>query len=161
MSVVAIDEQSKEALNAIRHATGGYNSPHGTQLSVKEVLLSEDTSEGEICAKIFSDKTFVPTIMIDASLKPQINGSRITSASIKNLAREMGIPTVSTTYSLGSDITYWRNLNDAEKQYLIHVGQPGDVIPLMVKDLALHYGYNTIVIIHDNSFGMTTNAKQI
>jgi hypothetical protein len=84
--------------------------------------------------------------MIDATEVSQI------SPILKNMAREMGIPTISTTYQLGSGIVNWRNLDDIEKQILIHINQPGDIIPQMAKDIAVHYSYRTVVILYDQSF---------
>ncbi|CAG2107477.1 unnamed protein product, partial [Medioppia subpectinata] len=71
------------------------------------------------------------------------------------------IPTISTTYQLGSGILNWRNLDDNEKQYLIHVNQPGDTIPIMVKDLTAHHNYKTVIVYYDESFQLDHKQKSL
>jgi len=143
--VIAIDEQNQIALNAIRQALNQYKSPNNNQIKVNEVVIGEEDTADQICHQIFKDN-LTPTYMIDVTEVSQI------SPILKNMAREMGIPTISTTYQLGSGIINWRNLDDIEKQILIHINQPGDIIPQMAKDIAVRYNYQTIVILYDQSF---------
>ncbi|CAG2115103.1 unnamed protein product, partial [Medioppia subpectinata] len=124
IAVVTVDQQDSVALNAIRYAFKEYKSPNGNQIKVKEVILGEEDNSTTICEQLFADKS-MPTFVLDVTESAQ------TSPKVKNLVREMGIPTISTTYQLGSGILNWRNLDDNEKQYLIHVNQPGDTIPIM------------------------------
>ncbi|XP_054159450.1 ionotropic receptor 25a-like [Oppia nitens] len=77
------------------------------------------------------------------------------------MVREMGIPTISTTYQLGYGIPKWRNLDDVEKQYLIHVNSPGDTIPVMIKDIVNYYNIKTLVIYYDNSFKLDHKQKSL
>ena len=132
-------------LNAVRQAFLSYKSPKDKDIQLTEVLIGDEDSSADICRQIFGSQT-EPTFVIDATESQQ------TSPKVKNLVREMGIPTISTTYQLGSGILNWRNLDDTEKQYLIHVNQPGDTMPLMVKDIVTHFNYKTVAVYYDKSF---------
>ena len=142
---MTVDRNNEVAINAIRQAFRDYKSPTDNQIQVNEVLIGDEDSSLNICEQIFRDKT-KPTFVIDVTESAQ------TSPKVKNLVREMGIPTISTTYQLGSGILNWRNLDDIEKQYLIHVNQPGDTMPQMVKDMVNHYNYKTLAVYYDDSF---------
>lgn len=139
------DKDNEVAINAVRQAFLNYKSEKDNDIQLTEVLIGDEDSSKAICQQIFGASTD-PTFVIDVTESPQ------TSPKVKDLVREMGIPTISTTYQLGAGILNWRNLDDTEKQYLIHVNQPGDTMPQMVKDIVAHFNYKTVAVYYDHSF---------
>ena len=151
--VLVTNQDNEIARKSIEHAFNHYQSPNENQLKLKQVILNDGDLNGkDICERVFHDG-FDPMFMIDASEWNDGTPGANKSHMIKNLAREMGLPTISTTYSLGKGISNWNHLDEIEKQILIHVDSPGDVIPQMIKDLVNHYNIEEFVILYDESFG--------
>lgn len=119
-------------------------------LSISYHTLSEDASEDELCSQVFSSLNH-PQFVVDATLLPVNTGSRLSSL-VKRYSRRSAIPTISTSYSFGDEHDEWFNLDNDERQYLIHVHQPGDVIPLVVQNLIEYHNLSKGIILHDNSF---------
>lgn len=73
----------------------------------------------------------------------------------KQLARKMGIPSLRSTNIAKAqlDNSGWRNLNEIEKNLLVSVLLPEAVIIHMIKDIVEQFGYKSIVIIYDHTFG--------
>ncbi|XP_074598215.1 ionotropic receptor 25a-like [Brevipalpus obovatus] len=127
---------------------------------VRLTELTEDASEEEICSLILTPNLH-PDLVIDATLMPPASGSRLSSL-IKRYTRRSAVPTISTSYHLGDNQhDEWKNLNQIEQKYLIHVHQPGDVIPYIVKNLINHYNMTTGALLYDDSFVIEYKIEQI
>ena len=44
-------------------------------------------------------------------------------------------------------------MSDEQKKYLIQVRPPGDILPDIIRDLALVYNITNAAILYDSSFG--------
>lgn len=117
--------------------------------------MSDEVTEGELCDKMFSasGRTAQPTVLLDTTVKTIISGRR-SSQLVKKLARSVGLPTLSTSYGdTGHELTAWNGLSKREKEWLVHVQPPGDIIAHVVKDIAAHYNMSTATVFYDSTFG--------
>ena len=51
----------------------------------------------------------------------------------------------------------WRELTDEQKKYLIQVRPPGDLLPSIIRDLALASNITNAGILYDKTFGEHRN----
>lgn len=141
--------------------------PNINVLKPKFIQISDETSERRLCQQILpagptNDKKALaasslagPTLLLDTTVKPSVTGVR-SSQLVKTFVRKAGIPTISTGYSIGSEEeTAWRDLTKREREWLIHVQPPGDIMPTMIADLCEHFNLTTAVIFYDKTFGET------
>ncbi|XP_023215775.1 ionotropic receptor 25a-like [Centruroides sculpturatus] len=103
------------------------------ELETEEIELEENNNEKEVCEHIFDGKE-PPTVVIDATRRPRGMDNRI-SPTVKAVVRKMGVPTVSATYGYKLTLMGWESLSATEKEYLVHIAPPGDVIPFAVRDI--------------------------
>ena len=47
----------------------------------------------------------------------------------------------------------WKDMSDEQKKYLIQVRPPGDILPDIIRDLALTNNITNAAILYDSSFG--------
>lgn len=111
----------------------------------------DEKTEDDVCTALISLGPPVD-LMIDATILPSASGRR-TSAVVKNFARGYGMPTISTTYSLGYVDPEWKDISESEREWLLHIQPPGDIIPAVVKSVAVEYSMNTAGIFYDSTFG--------
>ena len=94
-----------------------------------------------------------PNILIDTTLKHSMTGRRAANL-VKQFARSVGLPTVSTSYGMGADVEpAWMALSKREREWLVHVQPPGDVFAHAVPDIVRQFNLTTAAIIYDNTFG--------
>ena len=122
-----------------------------TSFHVRFTELTEDASEEEICSQVLTTNSH-PDLVIDGTLLPSAVGSRLSSL-IKRYTQRSAVPTISTSYNLGDTHDEWSNLSQLEQEYLIHIHQPGDVIPYIVKNLISHHNITSAALLYDDSFG--------
>lgn len=122
------------------------------ELETEEIELEENNDEEEVCNEIFVGKD-PPTIMIDNTRRPRGMDNRL-SPVVKRVARKMGLPTVSSTYGNNVPLTGWEDLEDNEKEYLVHISPPGDIIPLAVRDICELQKFKSAGILYDKELVM-------
>lgn len=112
--------------------------------------MTEKITEVSLC-KLINENGSQPMLMLDTSLVP--SGGTSKSSLVKRVARSLGLPTISTTYSIGTEIREWKDLQDYEEEILINVVPPGDIIPHSVRDITVHFNISQAVVFYDDSFG--------
>lgn len=70
----------------------------------------------------------------------------------KGFSRKFGVPTLRVSSETDCDSLRWKNLNLIEKELLVSILTPEASILHMLKDVADHYKYRSIVVIYDNTF---------
>ena len=55
----------------------------------------------------------------------------------------------------------WRELTDEQKKYLIQVRPPGDLLPSIIRDLALASNITNAGILYDKTFGEHRNITDL
>lgn len=102
-----------------------------------------------MCERIIAPN---PTILIDTVRRPSAKGNRV-GPLVKKIARKMGVPTVSAAYGKMKGIMEWETLNEAEKQYLVQITPPGNIITQVIRDIASHQKMTTTGVLFDESIG--------
>ncbi|XP_064468502.1 ionotropic receptor 25a-like [Ornithodoros turicata] len=114
------------------------------------VQLTEEATVMSLCSQVFA--TSPPTVLLDAVREPGSTISRL-STVVREMARKMGIPTLSLTYGWHNDyeLSGWNGLRLHEKEYLVHVTPPGDMYTQVIRDLCVHMDLNTAGILYDET----------
>lgn len=74
------------------------------------------------------------------------------SETVKSFTAALGLPTVSASFGQEGDLRQWRNIDDMEKQYLIQICPPADIIPEIIRTIVLNQNITNAAIMFDNSF---------
>ena len=167
---LARDEDNLLAGQYVRR--GIQNLPSGHQnVRLKEIVLNHDSTEGSFCQDVLSDSPLSSDgtigqrtgvdIMIDVTSKPSVTGEAMASAIVKSVARKFGIPTVSTTNSLGVVEPAWSKLDTSEKEWLLTMKPPGDTIPAIIKDMVIEHNMSTVAIFYDDTFDLDAKYTSI
>ncbi|CAL1688316.1 unnamed protein product [Lasius platythorax] len=97
----------------------------------------------------------VPDLVLDVTtIGPGADASSSFTAA-------MGIPTLSAQYGQEGDIRYWRDLDLDQKNYLIQVMTPGDLMPEAIRQLAIQMNITNAGILFDKNFIMNHKYKSL
>lgn len=88
-----------------------------------------------------------PHLVLDTTM------TGIGSETIKSFTSALAIPTITASFGQEGDLRQWRNIDENEKEYLIQICPPADVIPEIVRAIILHQNITNAAILFDNSFG--------
>ena len=121
-----------------------------------QVLIANDNlTKNEIYQQLTHNNSN-PILLIDTTLK---NGANSSFASkIKQLARDIGLPTIATGPSLGrpfKSIEQWQSLGLEEKKNLIEFSSTEEQIAVIVTDLTRHFSADPAILLYDNQFDLT------
>lgn len=92
-----------------------------------------------------------PHLVLDTTM------TGIASETVKSFTAALGLPTISASFGQEGDLRQWRNINENEKEYLIQVCPPADIIPEIIRAIILNQNITNAAILFDNSFG--TNIR--
>jgi len=111
----------------------------------------------KVCAELDS--------MLDAGTPPDLvldlTKIGISSEVVKSLSLTLGLPTVASALGEKGDIREWKDLTDEQKKYLIQVRPPGDLLPNVIRDLALASNITNAGILYDSTFVMDHQYKSL
>ncbi|XP_060526726.1 ionotropic receptor 25a isoform X2 [Cylas formicarius] len=85
----------------------------------------------------------------------------IAAETVKSFSSALGLPTVTASYGQEGDLRQWRNLKENEKDYLVQISPPGDIIPELVRTLVLNQNITNAAILFDDSFVMDHKYKSL
>lgn len=88
-----------------------------------------------------------PHIVLDTTM------TGLGSETVKSFTGALGLPTISASFGQEGDLRQWRNIDDVEKQYLIQISPPADIIPEIVRTIVLNQNISNAAILFDNTFG--------
>nr|ALG36131.1 ionotropic receptor 1 [Sclerodermus sp. MQW-2015] len=84
------------------------------------------------------------------------------SAEIANsFTLALGLPTLSGQYGQAGDLRYWRHLESDKRDYLIQVMPPADLVPEMIRQLAMQLKISNAAILFDEFFIMDHKYKSL
>ncbi|XP_054709201.1 ionotropic receptor 25a-like [Uloborus diversus] len=121
------------------------------------VTIEDGQTEQQICERILAAN---PTFIIDTTRRPRDTGNRAGTLA-KRVARKQGIPTVSATYGKMKGVMEWKDLTEAEQQYLILIPPPGYIITQVVRDIASHQNMTTTGVLLDKSIDMDQKSATL
>ncbi|KAG7201200.1 hypothetical protein KM043_003987 [Ampulex compressa] len=97
----------------------------------------------------------VPDLLLDMTTAGV--GAKLTNSFTASL----GIPTLSAQYGQEGDLQYWRNLDADQKNYLIQVMPPADLVPEAIRPLAMQLNVTNAAILFDDNFVMDHKYKSL
>lgn len=120
------------------------------------VLIANDSLTKNEIYKQLTFNGSNPILLIDTTLK---NGANSSFASrIKQLVRDIGLPTIATGSSLGrplKPIEQWQSLSIEEKKNLIQFSSTEEQIAVIVTDIVRHFSADPAIVLYDNQFDLT------
>lgn len=93
------------------------------------------------------DNEYAPHIVFDTTKSPVM--SEITKAFTSSLA----LPTVSGAFGQTGDIYQWRDISVEKQNYLLQIMPPSDIIPEVIRSIAIKTNITNAGILFDESFG--------
>ncbi|KAJ8927532.1 hypothetical protein NQ314_019989 [Rhamnusium bicolor] len=88
-----------------------------------------------------------PHLVLDTTM------TGIGSETVKSFTAALALPTISASFGQEGDLRQWRNIDENERQYLIQICPPADIIPEIVRSIVLNQNITNAAILFDNSFG--------
>lgn len=77
----------------------------------------------------------------------------IPSEAVKMITKVMTLPTISGTFGQEGDIRTWRDLSANQKNYLIQIAPPPDLVPQAVRSLVSQQDMTSAVLLFDDEYG--------
>jgi len=158
---VVMDAGNTVAEDAIGSAMTYLEKNKGAKVAKKSMIEVEGSEAyvtvEKVCGELDSmlDGGTPPDLVLD------LTKIGISSEVVKSLSLTLGLPTVSAALGEEGDIREWRELTDAQKQYLIQVRPPGDLLPKIIRDLALASNITNAGILYDKTFVMDHQYKSL
>ncbi|KAG1654620.1 Ionotropic receptor 25a [Nymphon striatum] len=104
---------------------------------------------------MFATESTSPVVVLDTTTDgPQ-------SSMVKKVTRQLKIPTLTTSYGHLGDIIEWKDLSPTEKEYLVQIMPPTDIIGQIVHDVGASQNLTTAGILYDDGFYMKHRYKSI
>ncbi|XP_025153353.1 ionotropic receptor 25a isoform X1 [Harpegnathos saltator] len=144
------------ALKTLREKFPGYLG------QIRTVQMNE-TDVGEIIndmcqawsSAISQGGSTVPDLVLDMSM------SGMNAEISSSITAALGLPTLSAQYGQEDDIQYWRNLDTDQRNYLIQVMPPADLVPEAIRQLAILLNITNAAILFDKNFVMNHKYKSL
>ena len=96
-----------------------------------------------------------PDLVLDFSLIGR------TSEVMKQISRDLGLPTVTSAIGEEREIWSWDALSAAQQDYLVQVRSPADILPSIVTDLANITDMDNAAVIYDDTFSKLSSERMI
>ncbi|XP_011312741.1 glutamate receptor ionotropic, kainate 2 [Fopius arisanus] len=97
----------------------------------------------------------VPDIVLD------VTRSGFGAETVNSFTAAMGVPTLSAQFGQEGDLRHWRELTDDQKNYLIQVLPPADLVPEAIRQLAITMNMSNAAIMFDENFVMDHKYKSL
>jgi ionotropic glutamate receptor len=124
---------------------------NGISQQISTTTTSERFNDEEVTAEFLCEKLMVhgplPTVVIDTTEKGSIEGTRV-----KEFLKKFGVPTLSLSTGMINNERSWSVIREQEKEWLLQINPPVDVISTLASDLVLEYGLKNIALLYDSSF---------
>ncbi|KAL6266796.1 hypothetical protein P5V15_003627 [Pogonomyrmex californicus] len=145
-----------DALKALREKYPGHL---GNTWSVQINESDSSDSLEAICnawsSAISKGGTTVPDLVLDVT---RINLGAEASSSF---TAAVGVPTLSAQYGQEGDIRSWRDLDLDQKNYLIQIMPPSDLVPEAIRQIASQMNITNAGILYDKNFVMNHKYKSL
>lgn len=96
-----------------------------------------------------------PHLVLDTTM------TGLASETVKSFTASLALPTISGSFGQEGDLRQWRNIDDNEKEYLIQISPPADIIPEIVRTLVLNQNISNAAILFDDNFVMDHKYKSL
>lgn len=78
-----------------------------------------------------------------------------------SFTKALALPVVSAAYGQESDLRQWWNIKEQEKNYLLQVMPPLDMIPEVIRSIVLRMNITNAAILYDDLFIMEHKYKAL
>ncbi|XP_050463521.1 ionotropic receptor 25a [Cataglyphis hispanica] len=144
------------ALKALRERYPGHlGNVWSVQINESDYSESLDTICDVWGSAVSKGGSAVPDLVLD------VTKIGLGAEASSSFTAAMGIPTLSAQYGQEGDIRYWRNLDLDQKNYLIQVMTPGDLVPEVIRQLAIQMNITNAGILFDQNFIMNHKYKSL
>ncbi|XP_072753212.1 ionotropic receptor 25a isoform X2 [Anoplolepis gracilipes] len=144
------------ALKALREKYPGHlGNVWSVQINESDSSESLDTICDVWDSAVSRGGSAVPDLVLD------VTRIGLGAEASSSFTAAMGIPTLSAQYGQEDDIRYWRDLDLNQKNYLIQVMTPGDLMPEVIRQLAIQMNITNAGILFDKNFIMTHKYKSL
>ena len=119
------------------------------------IVANDNLSKNEIYQELTSNNSN-PILLIDTTIKNGANSSF--SSRIKQLARDIGLPTIATGPTLGrpfKPIEQWQSASIEDRKNLLEFSSTQEQIAVIVTDLTRHFSADPAILLYDNQFDLT------
>ncbi|RLU19384.1 ObirIr25a.2 [Ooceraea biroi] len=146
------NESMTVALKALREKYPGHlGSVWSVQINETDISESLESICNAWSSATANGATTVPDLILDLTMTGV--SSSFTAA--------MGVPTLSATYGQEGDIRDWRDLDLDQKDYLIQIMPPADLMPEVIRQLAIQLNITNAGILFDKHFIMNHKYKSL
>ncbi|XP_074039015.1 ionotropic receptor 25a isoform X1 [Leptinotarsa decemlineata] len=136
------------------------NNKLGLSVDVRRVVGNRTESNAfleSLCSTynaMLETQTY-PHLVLDTTM------TGLGSETVKSFTQALALPTISASFGQEGDLRQWRNIDENEKDYLIQICPPADIIPEIVRTLVLNQNITNAAILFDNSFVMDHKYKSL
>ncbi|RZC36456.1 glutamate receptor ionotropic, kainate 2, partial [Asbolus verrucosus] len=96
-----------------------------------------------------------PHLVLDTTM------TGLASETVKSFTAALGLPTISASFGQEGDLRQWRNIDENEKEYLVQIMPPADIIPEIVRTIVLNQNITNAAILFDDYFVMDHKYKSL
>ncbi|XP_021939210.1 ionotropic receptor 25a isoform X4 [Zootermopsis nevadensis] len=96
-----------------------------------------------------------PHVVLDMTM------SGVPSETAKSVTAALALPTISTSFGQEGDLRQWRSLEEAEKNYLIQIMPPADIMPEIIRRIVIFQNITNAGILFDDSIVMNHKYKSL
>uniref|UniRef100_A0A1B6MPB2 Ionotropic glutamate receptor L-glutamate and glycine-binding domain-containing protein n=1 Tax=Graphocephala atropunctata TaxID=36148 RepID=A0A1B6MPB2_9HEMI len=163
-NILVINERNNNIANKALSAALAYlerNPQHGVEVEEPVTVQNEGENGQEfldsICAVYQKslNQSKPPDLVIDLTLAGTI------SEAAKTFSSALALPTITTTYGQEHDIRTWRYLDNEQQKYLVQVSPPGDIVPEIIRSLAIYQNLTNAGVLFDSTFEMDHKYKAL
>uniref|UniRef100_A0ABM1IVT1 Glutamate receptor ionotropic, kainate 2 n=1 Tax=Polistes dominula TaxID=743375 RepID=A0ABM1IVT1_POLDO len=158
VNIFVINDESNEIANAsievaLKTLRDKYHGHLGQVYSVQTNGSDPQESLHRICnaweKAISKGADTVP----DFVLSTAIAGWSVEASN--SFSSALGLPTLSAQFGQEEDLRYWNNLDNEKSSYLVQVMPPADLLPEMIRRLAIYLKVTNAAILFDRNFDMS------
>nr|ALR72535.1 ionotropic receptor IR6 [Colaphellus bowringi] len=163
INVLFVNEEGNEVAEKALDVALTYlkkNNKLGISVDIRKVVGNRTDSNAfleSLCSTYSSmlDAQAYPHLVLDTTM------TGLGSETVKTFTQALALPTISASFGQEGDLRQWRNIDDNEKDFLIQISPPADIIPEIVRTLVLNQNITNAAILFDKSFVMDHKYKSL
>ncbi|XP_056631910.1 ionotropic receptor 25a [Diorhabda sublineata] len=163
LNVLFVNEEGNEVADKALDVALTYlkkNSKLGISVDIRRVVGNRTDSTtflDALCStynSMLESKSY-PYLVLDTTM------AGLGSETVKSFTAALALPTVSASFGQEGDLRQWRDIEEHEKNYLIQISPPADIIPEIVRTIVLYQNITNAAILFDKSFVMDHKYKSL
>ncbi|XP_044735980.1 ionotropic receptor 25a-like isoform X2 [Chrysoperla carnea] len=132
----------------------------GVKIELQRVVGNRTDTKGMLAALCTTytklvDENTPPHVVLDVTM------SGFASETVKSFTAALAIPTITASFGQDGDLRLWRNIKDEQKNYLVQIMPPADIIPEIIRTIVEKQKIANAAILFDDSFVMDHKYKSL